>query len=124
MVDTSGLAAVLDWELCHLGDPREDIAWICVNSWRFGHMDKRLGGFGDLQPMLAAYARAGGLEFSVAEIDWWEMLGSMKWGVMCMLMYESFRSGADPGVERAAIGRRISETEMDLVNLLEIQSHA
>ena len=36
MVDETGLVAVLDWELAHLGDPREDIAWICVNSWRFG----------------------------------------------------------------------------------------
>ena len=38
---------------------------------------------------------------------------------MCMIMYEAFRSGADPSVERAAIGRRVSETEIDLINLLE-----
>ena len=31
-----GLRAVLDWELAHLGDPMEDLGWICVNSWRFG----------------------------------------------------------------------------------------
>ena len=47
------------------------------------------------------------------------MLGSLKWGIMCMIMYEAFRSGADPSVERAAIGRRVSETEIDLINLLE-----
>ncbi|MEP6274823.1 MAG: phosphotransferase family protein, partial [Hyphomonas sp.] len=35
------------------------------------------------------------------------------------IMYESFRSGTDPSVERAAIGRRVSETEIDLLNLLE-----
>jgi hypothetical protein len=38
---------------------------------------------------------------------------------MCMIMYEAFRSGGDPSVERAAIGRRVSETEIDLLNLLE-----
>ena len=124
MVDESGLAAVLDWELAHIGDPREDIGWICTNSWRFGHSDKRLGGFGDLEPFLDAYAASGGVELTPADIDWWDMLGSMKWGIMCMLMYESFRSGADPSVERAAIGRRVSETEMDLINLLERQRHA
>ena len=43
---------------------------------------------------------------------------------MCMGMYETFRSGADASVERAAIGRRVSETEMDLINLLEGQRHA
>ena len=124
MVDETGLAAVLDWELCHLGDPREDVAWMCANSWRFGNNEKRLGGFGDVEPLLEAYATAGGAEFSARDIDWWEMLSSMKWGVMCMGMYESFRSGANQSVERAAIGRRVSETEMDLINLLEGQRHA
>lgn len=119
MVDADGLAAVLDWELAHIGDPREDIAWACINSWRFGVPEKRVGGFGDLPDLLEAYANAGGPEIAKSEIDWWEMLGSLKWGIMCMIMYEAFRTGADPSVERAAIGRRVSETEIDLVNLLE-----
>lgn len=124
MVDEDGLAAVLDWELAHVGDPREDVAWMCTNAWRFGHSDKRLGGFGDVEDLLHAYAKAGGPSLTPDDIDWWETLSSMKWGVMCMLMYEAFRSGSDPSVERAAIGRRISENEMDLINLLERQTHA
>lgn len=124
MVDGEGLAAVLDWELAHLGDPREDIGWMCTNSWRFGQSEKRLGGFGDVEELLSAYEAAGGQALAPRDIDWWEMLGSMKWGVMCMLMYDSFRTGLDSSVERAAIGRRISETEIDLVNLLEAQRHA
>ncbi len=119
MIDESGLAAVLDWELAHAGDPREDIGWICVNSWRFGQSAQRVGGFGRLEDMLDAYADAGGLRFEPKDIDWWEALGALKWGVMCMIMYDAFRSGADPSVERAAIGRRVSETEIDLINLLE-----
>lgn len=125
MVSEQGLTSVLDWELAHLGDPREDIAWLCVNSWRFGQSEKRVGGFGDLPELLKAYAEAGGAQFSPRDIDWWEMLGSLKWGIMCMIMYQAYRSGADPSVERAAIGRRVSETEIDLVNLLEgVRSHA
>lgn len=119
IVDREGLGAVLDWELAHIGDPREDIAWICVNSWRFGQTEHRVGGFGDLDDMLDAYAAAGGARFRPADIDWWEILGSLKWGVMCMIMYSAFKTGADPSVERAAIGRRVSETEIDLINLFE-----
>ena len=119
IVNSSGLASVLDWELAHIGDPREDIAWLCVNSWRFGLSEKRVGGYGHLDAFLDAYHRAGGDWIDASEIDWWEVLGSFKWGVMCMIMYESFRTGADASVERAAIGRRVSETEIDLVNLLE-----
>jgi aminoglycoside phosphotransferase (APT) family kinase protein len=125
IVANQGLASVLDWELCHLGDPREDISWLCTNSWRFGQTAKRVGGFGDLDALLDAYAEAGGARFSVAEIDWWEMLGSLKWGVMCMMMYGAFQSGADHSIERAAIGRRVSETEIDLINLFErVMAHA
>ena len=46
MVGPDGVRAVLDWELAHLGDPMEDLGWICVNSWRFGEIDKPVGGFG------------------------------------------------------------------------------
>lgn len=119
MVDENGLVAVLDWELAHLGDPREDIAWICVNSWRFGVTERRVGGFGDLNMLLDTYNKTSGKNFLAKEIDWFEILGSLKWGIMCMTMYEVFRSGADPSVERAAIGRRVSETEIDIINLLE-----
>jgi aminoglycoside phosphotransferase (APT) family kinase protein len=119
IVDTSGLAAVLDWELAHIGDPREDIAWLCTNSWRFGQSENRVGGFGQLEELLAAYSAAGGPDFRPADIDWWEILGSLKWGVMCMIMYSAFKTGADRSVERAAIGRRVSETEIDLINLFE-----
>lgn len=119
IVDQRSLAAVLDWELAHIGDPREDIAWICVNSWRFGQTENRVGGFGGLSEMLDAYAAAGGTRYRPADIDWWEILGSLKWGVMCMIMYSAFKTGADPSVERAAIGRRVSETEIDLINLFE-----
>ena len=119
MIDEIGLVAVLDWELAHLGDPREDLAWLCVNSWRFGQTQNRVGGFGHLEALLDAYNAATGLEILPKDVDWWELLGTLKWGIMCMIMYEAFRSGADPSVERAAIGRRVSETEIDLINLLE-----
>ena len=119
MIDETGLVAVLDWELAHIGDPREDIAWLCVNSWRFGQTQNRVGGFGQLDDLLQAYNARTGQSISGREIDWWEMLGSLKWGIMCMIMFEAFRSGADASVERAAIGRRVSETEIDLINLLE-----
>ncbi|MEM9739405.1 MAG: phosphotransferase family protein [Pseudomonadota bacterium] len=119
MVDGGGLVGVLDWELAHFGDPREDLAWICINSWRFGNPGNRVGGFGGLDDLLAGYSEAGGVVIDPAEIDWWEMLGSLKWGIMCLIMYEAFRSGADPSVERATIGRRVSEAEIDILNVLE-----
>ena len=119
MVDESGLKSVLDWELAHIGDPREDIGWICVNSWRFGRRHNRVGGFGQLDEFMKAYTHAGGASFSSDDILYWEMLGTLKWGIMCLTMYNTMATGKDPSIERAMIGRRASETEMDLINLFE-----
>lgn len=114
-----GVAAVLDWELAHIGDPAEDMGWICTNSWRFGRPDRPVGGFGDYADLLAGYAAAGGRPIDLSRVRFWQMLGSLRWGVMCLTMYLSWRDGAEKSVERPMIGRRVSETEADLVVLLE-----
>ncbi|MDP1631606.1 MAG: phosphotransferase family protein [Caulobacter sp.] len=113
-----GVAAVLDWELAHIGDPAEDMGWLCTASWRFGGPGP-VGGFGQYDDLLAGYEAAGGAPISLERVKYWQMLGSLKWGCMCLGMYGSFASGADPSVERAMIGRRTSETEIDLMALLE-----
>jgi aminoglycoside phosphotransferase (APT) family kinase protein len=120
MVDQSGLVAALDWELAHVGDPGEDLGWLCAPSWRFGALENPVGGFGALDVLLDAYHAAGG-DGSVdhARVRFWMMLGALKWGVMCLIMFRAFDTGLDPSVERAAIGRRASETELDLALMLK-----
>jgi aminoglycoside phosphotransferase (APT) family kinase protein len=118
MIGPEGVRAVLDWELTHVGDPAEDLGWICVNSWRFGVTEKMVGGFGDLEDLLAGYSQAGGCGMTAERVKFWEVFGTLKWGIMCMTMYQAFAKGSDSSVERAAIGRRSSETEIDLLNLL------
>jgi len=115
----TGLAAVLDWELSHIGDPAEDMGWICTNSWRFGRPDRPVGGFGDYADLLGGYAAAGGRPIELSRVRFWQMLGSLRWGVMCLTMYMSWANGTERSVERPMIGRRVSETEADLVTLLE-----
>jgi aminoglycoside phosphotransferase (APT) family kinase protein len=122
VVGADGVRAVLDWELAHIGDPIEDLGWICVNSWRFGEIDCPVGGFGKREEMFAGYQAAGGGKVDPKRVKWWETFGSLKWGIMCMTMYQIFRGGIDRSVERAAIGRRSSETEIDLLNLIAPES--
>ena len=116
LISTQGIEAVLDWELTHIGDPLEDVGWLCTNSWRFGQSAKVVGGFGDLNDLLTAYAASGGVRYAPDDVRTWIVFGSLKWGIMCMTMYQGFTH--DRSVERAAIGRRASETEADLVNLI------
>jgi aminoglycoside phosphotransferase (APT) family kinase protein len=119
VVGPDGLRGVLDWELAHLGDPLEDLGWLCVRAWRFG-ASPRVGGFGDVDDLVSAYEAAGGSGGSVEReaLAWWEAMGTLKWGVMCMLQASTHLSGTVRSVELAAIGRRVCEVEHDLLLLL------
>ncbi len=122
IIGPDGIRAVLDWELAHLGDPMEDLGWICVAAWRFGQIDLPVGGFGTREALFAAYGECTGVQVDAQRVRFWEVIGTLRWGVMCLDMsrsYPQFRQ-TDPGraVERAMIGRRVSETDIDLLRLL------
>jgi aminoglycoside phosphotransferase (APT) family kinase protein len=117
IIGSDGVRAVLDWELAHLGDPMEDLGWICVNSWRFGEIDRPVGGFGSREELFAGY-EAAGRKPDAGRVQFWEVMGTLRWGVMCCGMMQRFRQGPDHSMERAVIGRRASETEIDLLRLL------
>ena len=117
IVGPEGVRAVLDWELAHLGDPLEDLGWLCVKAWRFG-MKPPVGGFGDYDDLIAAYEAAGGGSVDREALRWWEVFGTLKWGIMCIMQAVTHTSGAVRSVELAAIGRRVCEQEWDLLNLL------
>jgi len=117
IIGPDGVRAVLDWELAHLGDPMEDLGWICVNSWRYGEIDKPVGGLGSREELFAGY-EAAGRRVNPERVMFWEVVGTLRWGVMCCGMMQRFRSGPEHSLERAMIGRRSSETEIDLLRLL------
>jgi aminoglycoside phosphotransferase (APT) family kinase protein len=123
IVDERGLAAVIDWELVHAGEPAEDLGWLCVRAWRFGD-GGAVAGLGSREQLLAAYRDAGGAEISADELRWWETLGTLRWGVICMAQAWVHLSGAYRSVELAAIGRRVCEQEWDLLTLLEPEAAA
>jgi len=118
MISPAGVVAVLDWEVAHIGDPMRDLGWICTNSWRFGRGDLPVGGFGDYADLFAGYQSVSGRAVDPARVKFWEVFGSFWWAAGCIGMANAFRVGPDPSVERAAIGRRTSECQVDCVNLL------
>lgn len=119
MVDADGLAAVLDWELAHLGDGHEDLAFGCMTVWRFGQLDRPAFGVGSLDDYFAAYEGAGGEKVDRARFRFWLVYRTLWWALGCLQMGEAWRNGSDRTVERVVIGRRTAEQELDLVLLLE-----
>ncbi len=117
MVDEAGLSSVLDWELVHPGDPAEDLGWLCVRAWRFGRSPS-VAGLGTREELLEAYRAAGGVDIDAAVLRWWEVYGTLRWGAICLTQTAAHLQGALRSVELAAIGRRVAETEWDLLLLL------
>ena len=114
----NGLAAVLDWELAHLGYPGEDLGYLCAHVWRFGG-DAPVGGVGDYRQLLDGYRSVGREPPSLEEVRRFELYAALGWGLVCLTMLELYRSGADRSLERAAVGRRLGESEIDILLLLE-----
>lgn len=117
IVGPEGLRAVLDWELGHRGDPMEDLGWLCTKAWRFGAKPP-VGGFGTYDQLIEGYESAGGAQVDRSVLHWWETLGSLKWGIMCIMQATAHTSGMIRSVELAAIGRRVCENEWDLLGML------
>ena len=119
IVDGSTLAAVLDWEAVHIGEVYEDLAWFCVRAWRFGApAELAAGGLGSIEDFVSAYERVGGTPVDRAALLWWQVLGTLKWGIICRYQAERHLSGQTRSVELATIGRRVCENEWDVLDLL------
>jgi aminoglycoside phosphotransferase (APT) family kinase protein len=118
IVSEDGLEAVIDWELAHLGDPVEDIGWLCIRSWRFGNDALPVAGAGELGPFLAAYEASGGGPVDRERLRFWEAFGNVKWAVICARQAHDHLSGLRRSHELASLGRRICEPEWDLLELV------
>ena len=114
-----GLRSVLDWELTHIGDPMEDLGWLCTRAWRFGSDDKPVGGIGRREELFRAYEAESGGPVDPARVRFWEIFGNVKWGVICMQQARTHLDGKMKSVELASLGRRTAETEWELLDLIE-----
>ncbi len=119
MATPTGLAAVLDWELAHIGDRHEDLAYGCMTVWRFGAIDRPAFGLASLDRYFAAYETAGGQAVDRPRFRFWLIYRTLWWALGCLQMGSIWRSGIDASFERAIIARRTSEQELDLLLLLE-----
>lgn len=122
MVDGGHLSALLDWELAHLGDAHEDLAFGCMTVWRFGRLDKRGFGLGSIEDLARAYEVAGGTAFEPARFRFWLIYRTVWWALSALSMGKGWRSGADRSLERIVVARRAAEQDLDLLLLLETEA--
>lgn len=119
VVGPDGIHAVLDWELAHLGDPVEDLGWLCGRSWRFGVDEMPVGGFGSYDDLRRAYCATSGRDVSLEHLRFWESMGVVRWGLITLVQGFAHLHGLVRSVELAAVGRRVAECEWDALTLIE-----
>lgn len=119
IVGPEGIRSVLDWELAHVGSPMEDFGWLCIKSWRFGVTDKPVGGFGGRDDLYRAYEDRTGHPVDPSAVFWWEIYGTLKWGLINLLQAFSHLNSPRRSVVFAACGRNVCQMEYDLLTMIE-----
>lgn len=118
IVDDTGIRAVLDWECAHIGDPMEDIGWLCMRSWRFGNVDRAIGGIGTRADFAAAYRANGGVDIDPDRVRYWEIFGLVRWAVLNIMQAHGHGTTQRRSVAFAACGRNTALTEYELLMTL------
>jgi aminoglycoside phosphotransferase (APT) family kinase protein len=71
------IIGILDWEMAHLGDPLEDLAWCCDPLWN--HFDNsRVAGTVSEAEAIQIWERESGLVFDRKAFDWWRLFSAVK----------------------------------------------
>jgi len=85
--DSARLLGILDWELVHLGDPLEDLAWCGSELWRGG--TPWAGAMLPPEEFAAAYAAASGREVDTGRMAFYGLLATVK---MIAIMWTGLRA--------------------------------
>jgi len=86
------IIAVLDWEMAHLGDPLEDLAWATDPLWSHP-AGGRISGMLALPDAVAIWERASGLKVDPAAFAWWRLFASVKAQAIWISSAREWRDG-------------------------------
>jgi aminoglycoside phosphotransferase (APT) family kinase protein len=80
------ISAMLDWEMCHIGDPLEDIAWAIDPMWSISRYFSEEAG-------LAIWQQASGIAIDHQALDWWRLFAAVKASAIWTTAEKSFEEG-------------------------------
>jgi aminoglycoside phosphotransferase (APT) family kinase protein len=98
------LLAILDWEMAHIGDPMEDLAWAMDPLWGHG-MEDRVAGTCTQADAIAAWAATSGRRFARESWAWWQLFAA--WQGLAIWITSAFEAAngrtLDPAILFAAL---------------------
>ena len=104
LVDKDGaITAILDWEMAHLGDPLEDLAWSLNRVWHFNN-DERSGGLLPRADAIAIWEQASGFTVNPSGLHWWELFSCIKGQAIWISAAKEFQTGKNRDTIMALAG--------------------
>lgn len=83
---------IVDWEMAHLGDPLEDLAWSLNESWQWAR-NGRPGGIVDRPDAIALWEQFSGMKADLVALQWWEVFCHVKCQGIWLTGARSFQEG-------------------------------
>ncbi|MBP6580780.1 MAG: phosphotransferase family protein [Sphingorhabdus sp.] len=102
------ISAILDWEMCHIGDPLEDVAWGLDPFWPITRHYP-------LDDGLARWEAASGTAVDRTALEWWQMFTAVKACVIWTTAAKGFASGKNREMTMALSGIRANHFHRDLI---------
>jgi aminoglycoside phosphotransferase (APT) family kinase protein len=103
--DTATLLGVLDWEMVHLGDPLEDLAWCSSELWR--GQTPWAGAMVPPEDFAAAYARASGRAVDEGRMEFYRVLSVVKMIAIMLTGIRAFRDGRTSDLRMAIFDHQL-----------------
>jgi aminoglycoside phosphotransferase (APT) family kinase protein len=119
LVDAGELSAVLDWEFAGYGDPLEDLGWFLGRYWRFGRWHLEAGGLTSRAAFVEAYEAAAGTAVDASALLYWQLMGTVRWGVIALQQAARHYAAGEPSLELALTGAVLPQVEWDILDLIE-----
>jgi aminoglycoside phosphotransferase (APT) family kinase protein len=113
------IKGILDWEMAHLGDPMEDVGWVCMRPWRWLGNDL-IGGLMQREDFYRMYEKASGLEIDEHAVRFWEVLGNIKLAIIFITGARNFSEGRTRSPMMAFLGRNIRRLELEVMDLMGV----
>jgi len=108
------IKAILDWEMAHIGDPLEDLAWSLDPLWHWT-VPQFAGRLLPHADAIRHWEQASGLRVDPAAMRWWQVFASVKGIGIWISSSEDFQNGASKQPILAMAGWLMTDRQQQIL---------
>lgn len=118
------IRAVLDWEMVHVGDPHEDLAYALINLWRSPPPTNWVCHLLPEEEFLSRYQEASGIRVEPRKLAWYDVLNDFKSCGIISTAAHAFAQGRTTDMKPGVFGTLIDFALVTLAQHLDTAQQA